>query len=162
MIEVRDNDRIYRLPAKPTGDTVIAVALEVLAGRHRRLGFNVTDPGAAENYLRLQLADAEREHFFVLFLDTRHRVIHEEIMFSGTIDGAEVCPREVVKAALFVNAAAILVGHNHPSGEPEPSSADRALTARLKQALALIDVRLLDHFVVSRTGATSMAMRGWV
>ena len=162
MIEVRDNDRTYRLPAKPTGDTGIAVALEVLAGRHRRLGYVVTDPAATENYFRLRLADAEREHFFVLFLDTRHRVIHEEIMFSGTIDGAEVSPREVVKAALFVNAAAILVAHNHPSGDSEPSAADRAVTARLRQALALIEVRLLDHIVVSRTGTTSMASRGWV
>ena len=162
MIEIRDNGRVYRLPAKPTGDTVIAVAMEVLAGRHRRLEFTANDPEATRNYLRLRLGDNEREVFYVLFLDARHRLIHEEALFSGGIGSAEIHPREVVKAALFSNAAAIVVSHNHPSGCVEPSAADRALTTRLKQALALIDVRLLDHFVVSRTDAVSMASRGWV
>ena len=160
MIEVRDNNRVFRLPANPTGDTVIAVAIEVLASRHSRLGVTIDNPKDTEKYLRLRLGGCDREHFLALFLDTRHRVIHEEVLFSGGIDGAEIHPREVVKGALFSNAAAILISHNHPSGDAEPSNADRAVTARLKQALALIDVRLLDHFVVSATGATSMAARG--
>lgn len=160
MIEVRDNNRIFRLPANPTGEAVIAVAVEVLAARHSRLGVNIDGPADTAAYLRLRLGDCEREHFFAMFLDSRHRVIHEEILFSGSIDGAEVHPREIVKAALFSNAAAVVIAHNHPSGSAEPSAADRAVTARIKQSLALIDVRLLDHFVVSRTDSTSFASRG--
>ena len=105
------------------------------------------------------LSDAE---LLALFLDTRHRALAFEEMFRGTLDGAEVHPREVVRRALAHNAAALIVGHNHPSGNPEPSAADRALTARLKQALALVDVRLLDHFIVADGPAVSLAARGWV
>ena len=97
-----------------------------------------------------------------MFLDTRHRIIAIEMLFRGTIDGAEVHPREVARMALKLNAAAVIVAHNHPSGNPEPSAADRAVTAQLKQALGLLDVRLLDHFVVSATQETSLAARGWV
>lgn len=110
MIEVRDNNRIFRLPANPTGEAVIAVAVEVLAARHSRLGVNIDGPADTAAYLRLRLGDCEREHFFAMFLDSRHRVIHEEILFSGSIDGAEVHPREIVKAALFSNAAAVVMG----------------------------------------------------
>ena len=100
--------------------------------------------------------------FAALFLDTRHRVIAYEALFSGTVDGTEVHPREVVRRALAHNAAAVIVGHNHPSGNPEPSAADRAVTARLKQALALVDLRLLDHFVIADGPPVSLAARGWV
>lgn len=142
---------------------VIAQALQVLASRVREHGEAMTDPSAAGRYCQLQLGAEEREHFGVLFLDTRHRVIAWEVLFMGTIDGSEVHPREVVKRALLLNAAAVIVAHNHPSGNPEPSAADRAVTARLKQALALVDVRLLDHFVCTAAGApVSMAARGWV
>jgi DNA repair protein RadC len=85
-----------------------------------------------------------------------------EELFHGTVDGAEVHPREVVRRALAHNAAAVIAGHNHPSGNPEPSAADRAVTARLKQSLALVDVRLLDHFVIGDGAPSSMAARGWV
>ena len=162
MIQVFDTDKTFRLPSNPTGDTVIAVALEILANRHRRLPFTASNPADTERYVRLRLADCEREHFLALFLDTRHRLIHEEILFSGGIDGAEIFPREIAKAALFCNAAAIVAGHNHPSGDPEPSAADRAVTARIKSALSLIDVRILDHIVVGRSGSVSMAARGMV
>jgi DNA repair protein RadC len=97
-----------------------------------------------------------------MFLDARHRLVGFEELFNGTIDGADVHPREVARRALERNAAAVIVGHNHPSGNPEPSPADRAVTGRLKQALALVDVRLLDHFIVGDGPATSMAARGWV
>ncbi|MFZ2207243.1 MAG: DNA repair protein RadC, partial [Porticoccaceae bacterium] len=101
-----------------------------------------------------------REIFVVLFLDTRHRLIATEDLFQGTIDGASVHPREVVRRALFHNAAAVIVGHNHPSGVAEPSADDRRITARLREALALVDVRLLDHFVVGAGQVVSLAERG--
>ena len=96
------------------------------------------------------------------FLDNRHRSIAFEDLFRGTLDGAEVHPREVVRRALAHNAAAVIVGHNHPSGNREPSAADRAVTARLKQALSLVDLRLLDHFVIADGPPVSLAARGWV
>ena len=96
----------------------------------------------------------------MLFLDTRHRLIDYVEMFRGTIDAAEVHPREVVKQALRLNAAAVIISHNHPSGNPEPSAADKALTAQLRQALALVDIRTLDHVIVAGTRTTSFAERG--
>ncbi|MFZ2754143.1 MAG: JAB domain-containing protein, partial [Lysobacteraceae bacterium] len=96
------------------------------------------------------------------FLDTRHRALAFEELFRGTVDGAEVHPREVVRRALVHNAAALIVGHNHPSGNGEPSASDRAITLRLKQALGLVEIRLLDHFVVGDGAPVSLAARGWV
>lgn len=123
---------------------------------------SVSDPAVAGRILQMRLAGCANEVFTALFLDTRHRIIAAEDLFQGTIDGAEIHPREVVRRSLYHNAAAILVAHNHPSGSAEPSAADRAVTARLKQALALVDVRLLDHFVVTAGSAVSLAARGWV
>jgi DNA repair protein RadC len=142
-------------------DQLIADALALLDNRLRR-GPALTDPDEAGRYCKLRLAGADREIFLVLFLDTRHRLVEAVEMFKGTNDGAEVHPREVVRAALACNAAAIICAHNHPSGNPEASAADRAVTARLKQALALVEVRLLDHFIVGDGAPTSMARRGWV
>jgi DNA repair protein RadC len=123
----------------------------------------MSDPDIAGKYCTLQIGGCQREVFAVMFLDTRHRMLAFEELFYGSIDGAEVHPREVVKRAFHHNAAAVILTHNHPSGNPEPSSADRAVTARLKQALAMLDIRVLDHFVVSGTeAATSMARRGWI
>lgn len=98
----------------------------------------------------------------MLFLDVQHRLIHYAEMFHGTIDSASVYPREVVKEALRLNAAAVIVSHNHPSGSPEPSSADKMLTQRLKEALALVDIRTLDHIIVAGSLATSFAERGLI
>lgn len=123
-------------------------------------GDEFTSPAAVKDYLRAKLAGFEHEVFAVLFLDTRHRLIDYAEMFRGTIDSAEVHPREVVKEALRLNAAAVIVSHNHPSGNPEPSAADRVLTQQLKQALALVDVRMLDHVIVAGAAATSFAERG--
>lgn len=119
-----------------------------------------TAPEGAAQYLQAHLSGHSREIFAALFLDTRHRLIATEDLFQGTIDGASVHPREVVRRALFHNAAAVIVGHNHPSGVAEPSADDRRITARLREALALVDVRLLDHFVVGAGQVVSLAERG--
>jgi len=124
-------------------------------------GMAMTDPGQATNYFQARLVGLEHELFCCLFLDTRHRLICGEEMFHGSLDGAVVYPREVVKRALFHNAAAVILGHNHPSGSPEPSDADRQITGRLKAALGLIDVRVLDHIIIGNGGAcASLARRG--
>ena len=121
----------------------------------------MTNPQASKDYVKLQLATYEHEVFACLFMDNRHRVIAFEKLFRGTIDGASVYPREVVKTALSHNAAAVIFAHNHPSGNPEPSQADRQITQRLKDALSLIDVRVLDHLVVGNE-VISFAERGYL
>lgn len=146
-------------PSCPTDDAIIENALEILARRIKRPDTYLTSPEDTKNYLKLQLAEIEHEVFGVLLLNTRHGVIGYEEMFRGTIDGASVYPREVVKAALAVNAAAVILCHNHPSGVSEPSLADQAITRRLKDALALIDLRVLDHLIVG-ADVTSFAERG--
>ena len=117
-------------------------------------------PDVTEQYLKSALRDCSNEVFSCLFLDTRHRVIAFEELFHGTIDGATVYPRVVAEKALRHGAAALIVAHNHPSGVSEPSLADQAITRRLKDALALLDIRLLDHFVVGEGTPVSMAARG--
>jgi DNA repair protein RadC len=120
------------------------------------------NPGATQRYLKTVLRDNPHEVFACLFLDTRHRVIAFEELFHGTIDGATVYPRVVAEKALRHGAAALIVAHNHPSGVCEPSLADQAITRRLKEALALLDIRLLDHFVIGDGTPVSMASRGLV
>jgi DNA repair protein RadC len=127
-----------------------------------RRGRPLTGPREAARLLRAELADLPHEVFGCLYLDTRHRLIGFEHLFRGTIDGAAVYPREVVKRALHHNAAALIVGHNHPSGVAEPSESDRGITSRLTAALGLVEVRLLDHLIVSRGGHVSLAERGWI
>lgn len=122
----------------------------------------LTSPVQTREYLRVRFAGLEHETFIGLFLDSQHRVIATEELARGTIDGAAVYPREVVKRTLQLNAAAAIFAHNHPSGVAEPSAADRALTDRLKQALGTVDVRVLDHFVVGATNVISFAERGWI
>ena len=119
-------------------------------------------PQATEQYLKSILRDNPHEVFACLFLDTRHRVIAFEELFHGTIDGATVYPRVVAEKALQHRAAALIVAHNHPSGISEPSLADQAITRRLKDALALLDIRLLDHFVIGEGAPVSMAARGLI
>jgi DNA repair protein RadC len=143
----------------------LAAALEI--GR-RYLGAPIEPrsalgaPEDAARFLKARLLDLPHEVFCCLFLDTRHRLIRYEELFRGTIDGATVYPREVVKRALAHNASAVILGHNHPSGVSEPSEADRNITLKLAKALALVEVRLLDHVVVSRGGHVSLAERGLV
>ena len=122
----------------------------------------LTSPQAVRDYLRLQLASLEYEVFMAVFLDTQNRVIAMEELFRGSLRETSVYPREVVKRALHLNASALIFAHNHPSGVAEPSAADTAITRTLKQALALVDVRVLDHFIVAAGGGVSLAERGLV
>ncbi len=127
-----------------------------------RRGEALADPASAARFLRARLRDLDHEAFAALFLDAQHRVLAFEILARGTLDGAAVYPREVVKAALRHRAAALIFAHNHPSGVAEPSAADRTLTERLRQALATVDVRVLDHLVIGEGQPTSFATRGWL
>jgi DNA repair protein RadC len=120
----------------------------------------LTSPESTRQYLRARLRNLQHEVFACLFLDNRHRVIEYKELFRGTIDGASVHPREVVREAMRANAAAVIFAHNHPSGVAEPSQSDLRITQRLKDALALLDVRVLDHFIVGEGGGTSFAERG--
>jgi len=158
--------QLLKLPGiGPARACALLAALE-LGNRHLAAGLErgdaLTDPQAAGRYFSQRLRGLPHEVFAALFLDTRHRAIAFEELFRGTVDGAEVHPREVVRRALAHNATALIVGHNHPSGNGEPSAADRAITARLKQALALVEIRLLDHFIVGDGAPVSLAARGWV
>ncbi len=155
---VRDPGRRYRMA---TPDQVIEAARSIAGDRTKR-GTAFGNPTVARDFFLDKMAALEREVFAVAFLDTRHRLIAYEELFFGSIDGAEVHPRVVVRQAMLHNAAATIVAHNHPSGVVEPSAADRALTVRLKQALALVEVRLLDHVVVGGHQTLSMAERGCV
>ncbi len=119
-------------------------------------------PQAVRDFLKAKLRHELHEVFACLFLDTKHRVLAFEVLFYGTIDGASVYPRQVVKRALANNAAALILTHNHPSGVAEPSQADKILTERLKEALALVDVRVLDHFIVGDGEPLSMVENGWM
>jgi DNA repair protein RadC len=125
-----------------------------------RAGAALTSPGAVRDYLRLVLAARPHEVFMALFLDSQHRVVRADELFQGTLTQTSVYPREVVKAALAANAAAVIFAHNHPSGVAQPSQADELLTRNLKEALALVDVKVLDHFVVAGSHALSFVERG--
>ena len=138
---------------------VVQQALQLLE-REVRESDALASPNAVRDYLRLLLADRPHEVFAVVFLDANHRVLDVVELFRGTLTQTSVYPREVVIEALARNAAAVILTHNHPSGHPEPSRADEALTQSLKTALALVDVRVLDHFVVTRSSVVSFAERG--
>ena len=116
--------------------------------------------GATRRYLQIHLKNLQQEVFVCLFLDNQHRLLAQETLFRGTIDGASVYPREVVKRALFHNAAALIFAHNHPSGVAEPSQADINITRRLKEALDLVGVRTLDHLIIGEGEVTSLAENG--
>lgn len=142
-----------------TPDIVLRLASGLLLEKLQR-GDALTSPSMTMDYLKAQLRNETRELFHVLYLDTRHRVIAAETPFKGTIDGACVYPRVIAARALELNAAAVIVAHNHPSGINEPSLADQAITRRLKDALLLLEIRLLDHFVIGDDEPVSMASRG--
>jgi DNA repair protein RadC len=125
-----------------------------------RAGPLLASPKATRDFLSARLRDLEHEVFCCIYLDKRHRLIQFEELFRGTIDGASVHPREIVKLALQKNAAAVIVAHNHPSGVAEPSQADELITQRVKEALALVDIRLLDHIIVGEGVSVSLAERG--
>ncbi|WP_261372459.1 RadC family protein, partial [Yersinia aldovae] len=120
------------------------------------------NPEITQKFLQNILSHREREIFLVMFLDNQHRVIRHEEMFTGTISSVEVHPREIVREALKVNAAALILAHNHPSGKAEPSQADRLMTTQVIKACSLLDIRVLDHLVVGRGECVSFAERGWL
>ena len=143
-------------------DQVITQAMGILRERLHKPEAMVESPNTTAQYLKLALAEKEYEAFCLLLLDNRHRVLEFVELFHGTIDGASVYPREVVKVVLAHNAAAVVLAHNHPSGVPEPSEADKRITQRLTDALRLIDVRVLDHIVIGGTDHVSFAERGLI
>jgi len=159
------NESLPSNDLQPKARTKLQVAKELVRRslletlRHRDV---LSSPASVRDYLRMTLNGRDYEVFMALFLDAQNRVIEPEEMFRGTLTQTSVYPREVVKRSLFNNAAAVIFAHNHPSGVAEPSHADEFLTQSLKQALALVDVRVLDHFVIAGTGVTSMAERGLV
>ena len=154
---VRDSEsRRYRLA---TPEQILAAARRVIADKNPR-GTSFESPSVTKEYLRTKLAGYDYEVFAMILLDNRHRLIQYIELFRGTIDGASVHPREVVREVLRFNAATVILAHNHPSGNPEPSQADELITRRLRGALALIDVRTLDHIIVGGDRTTSMAERG--
>ena len=142
------------------GDAVIRQALTIMESRLKYRDVTLNSPQAVRDYLRLRLSEREHELFVVLFLDAQHRLIVCDEMFQGTLTQTSVYPREVVKAALRHNAAAVIFAHNHPSGVAEPSRADELLTGALKSALELVDIRVLDHIVVASDKTASFAERG--
>lgn len=136
---------------------VIDQALSILNSHLKNKPYQFNSSHQVKNYLRLKLELQERELFMVLFLDSKHRLIESQVLFSGTIDRAHVHSREVVKAALLCNAAAVIIAHNHPSGDPEPSIADISMTKKLKEALSLVDVRTLDHLIIGHDHVVSLS-----
>ena len=139
--------------------SLTALAFAVLQDQHRP-GMALPSPDCTRQFLRMLLVDRRTEIFGCVFLDNQHRVIETAELFQGTVDSATVYPRVVVQQSLALNAAAVMFFHNHPSGVAEPSMADEAITRRLKEALALVDIRVLDHFVVSAGDSVSFAERG--
>lgn len=148
----------YKLDSETTEQDVLAAAEGILGERLKRQG-SIGNPTDANDFLRMRLGALSHEEFHVLWLDNRHRIIDCQKLFTGTVDGASIYPREVVRAALRVNACAAILAHNHPSGVAEPSAADRAITNELRDALRLVGVRILDHIVVGNE-CVSMAGRG--
>lgn len=149
----------------PTRWAELQAALEIVRRHHlERLqsGPVLQSPRAAREYLIAKLRDREHEVFCCLYLDSRHRLINCEELFRGTVDGASVHPREVVKQALGRNATAVILAHNHPSGIAEPSQADEIITTRLRDALALVEIRLLDHLIIGDGNCTSLAEKGLI
>lgn len=168
MTEINnDSAATYQANAQVAFDlkTATTTALQMLLDelQRQRLYATVdafTAPEIVKDYLTLTLALEEREHFHVLFLNNQHQLLLDARLFSGTIDGASVYPREVVKQALQCNAAAVILAHNHPSGVCVPSEADKGITEKLKQALTTVDIRVLDHIIVGHMETYSFAEQG--
>ena len=146
----------------PVSEADILLMAQQLASQRLRRGRSLTSPTAVFNHLQTLLGDYEHEVFALLMLDSKHRVLQFRELFRGTLDGASVYPREVVKICLQQNAAAVILVHNHPSGDPEPSQADCTLTRKLQDALSLVEIRTLDHIVVGSEGCVSLAELGYL
>lgn len=139
---------------------IVAEAIALIESRLKKTILDIKSPAEVKDFLVLRMSELEREHFDVLFLNNTHQLIAAETLFKGTIDGASVYPREVLKKALEYNAAALILAHNHPSGNPGPSIADKNITNRLKDACAYVDIRVLDHIIVGGTDTYSFAEKG--
>ncbi len=157
-----ESDQSRRTDLTEADRALVAQAIRCLEQQYLVKQDCITNPEATRDYLKLRLYGLHYEVFACIYLDTRHRVIRYEELFRGTIDGASVHPREVVRKVMATNAAAVIIAHNHPSGLPEPSQADIRITQRLKEALALIEVRVLDHLIVGDGEAVSLAERGLI
>ena len=158
---LRDTQGNYNIKGI-TPNALLSLAADILAENTAKMGKQFTTPEITEKFIKLKIGLDKSEVFCVLFLDNRHRLISFDRMFEGTINGANIYPREVVKRALSHNAAAMIIAHNHPSGDCEPSEADKRITSRLKAALELIDVRVLDHLIVSADNSYSFANHGQI
>lgn len=150
-----------RLPAGISESQVLQWAHVILEDQFKRSHY-FTNPDATRAYLQSSLAISEREQFALLLLDSQHGLLHCEVIFQGTIDSAAVYPREIVKSALAHNAAAVILAHNHPSGHPEPSEADKQITNKIVDALKVVDIRVLDHFIIGGSNIVSLAERGLI
>jgi DNA repair protein RadC len=151
----------YTITGPMSESDMLAVAEDILRRKFERQGA-ISSPRDSAEFLRMRIGHLQHEEFHAVWLDTRHQVLAVEKLFNGSIDGTSIHPREVVRSALRHNAAAVIFAHNHPSGNPEPSAADRAITTRLREALELIEVRLLDHIIVGAQSTTSLAERGLI
>lgn len=150
----------YAPDALITEDAIIAKAMGIMRRRLFAEREAFTSPGTVSDYLKLLLAELQHEEFHAMYLNNRHELLGMEMLFTGTIDGCAVYPREVIRSVLSHNAAAVIFVHNHPSGTPTPSQADHNITRRLREALQLIDVRVLDHIIVAGTETYSFAEHG--
>ena len=171
LIGVRESKRLYKGSLRPLFSSEdpagtpekCRVAKELVRRslhEELRTGVSLTSPHAVRDYLKLMLADRPYEVFMCLWLDAQHRMLRADEAFRGTLTQTSVYPREIVKAALAANAAAVIFAHNHPSGVAQPSRADETLTRNLREALSLVDVKVLDHFIVAGSNAISFAERG--
>ena len=151
---------VRRRRSKDAEALILQQAMDIMLRRAGAVRNSLASPQAVKDYLRLVLSGLEREEFWMVLLDAQHRVMATESLFAGTLTQTSVYPREVVKCALRHNAAAVIFSHNHPSGVAEPSHADELLTRTLKSALALVDVQVLDHFIVAGGQTLSFAERG--
>lgn len=156
---VKNNDGTYEARGPLEAKIIIKTASQILLERLLGNEF-ITSAADAEEFFRMELAHEENEHFGMLFLTQRHQVIAYERLFSGTLNAAAIYPRVVVQKVFKHNAAAVILAHNHPSGEAEPSLADKEVTRRIQDALGLIDVRVLDHFIATPDKCVSMAELG--
>lgn len=144
----------------PSEKRAITRAKNIMEEKMQAYDLSFSNPNAVTDYLRLRLGNEEREHFEILCLNAQNQLIVTERLFSGTINSASVFPREIVKLVLEVNANAVIIAHNHPSGTPTPSQADKNITEKIKNALALIDVKVLDHIIIAGTRSVSFAQSG--
>ena len=156
---IKDSNGLYSLSRPVEPEDILAASREILSRRFKR-GTSISSPAQSKEYLISQIAHLEHEVFLIIFLDNRHQILTSEILFRGTIDGASVYPRECVKRALEVNAAACILSHNHPSGISNPSQSDKEITKRINQAMKLLDIRTLDHIIVAGTQTYSFAEHG--